>query len=77
MSVRVGGGPIWTSSTPAKLFSFFYEDTEGQLGQGRTYDVAPDGRRFLMIKDANVVEGPTIVVVQNWLEELKRLVPVN
>ena len=52
----------------------------GQLAQGRTYDVAPDGRRFLMIKEgSDDTSGPanTIVVVQNWDQELKRLVPVD
>ncbi|MBI4887902.1 MAG: PD40 domain-containing protein, partial [Acidobacteria bacterium] len=47
---------------------------------GRNYDVSPDGRRFLMIKQATG-EGAAapvqLVVVQNWLEELKRLVPAN
>jgi hypothetical protein len=45
---------------------------------GRTYDVAPDGGRFLMIKqDAPRAERrPTqLVVVQNFFEELKRLAP--
>ena len=39
----------------------------------RNYDVAPDGR-FLMIKDAGARH---LVVVQNWIEELERLVPVD
>ena len=47
---------------------------------GRHYDVSRDGR-FLMIKDARrpdeVNVPPQIVVVQNWLDELKRLVPAN
>ena len=46
---------------------------------GRTYDVAADGRRFLMIKeDASRPDQRPIqlVVVQNFFEELKRLVPV-
>jgi Tol biopolymer transport system component len=47
---------------------------------GRHYDISRDGR-FLMIKDARtpgeVAAPPQIVVVQNWLNELKRLVPVN
>ena len=47
----------------------------------RTYDVSPDGKRFLMIKDAGVVAPAvapaSIVVVQNWPEELKRLVPTK
>src|SRR6185436_6347152 len=41
-------------------------------------DVSADGQRFLMIKapvaDANTAP-PTIVVVQHWDEELKRLLP--
>ena len=46
----------------------------------RTYDASPDGKRFLMIKDAALppaVVPASIVVVQNWLEELKRLVPTK
>jgi Tol biopolymer transport system component len=46
----------------------------------RTYDVSPDGRRFLMIKlgGTDLTAAPTsFVVVQNWVEELKRLVPTN
>ena len=47
---------------------------------GRTYDVSPDGRRFLMIKPVGPEQpsAPTrIIVVQNWTEELKRLVPTH
>lgn len=45
---------------------------------GRTYDVSPDGQRFLMIKDADATAGgpPQIIIVENWLDELARLVPV-
>jgi hypothetical protein len=47
---------------------------------GRPYDVAPDGR-FFIIRDAQTQSGggtpSNIVVVLNWLEELKRLVPTN
>ena len=40
--------------------------------------VSPDGERFLMIKPAaDDTSTPTqIIFVENWLEELKRLVPV-
>jgi hypothetical protein len=46
------------------------------------YDVSPDGRRFLMIKGAPPTgEGSAapvqLVVVQNWLGVLKRLVPAK
>ena len=37
----------------------------------RTYDVSPDGQRFLMIKNAAAAQASTMVVVLNWLEELK------
>ena len=48
----------------------------------RMYDVSSDGRRFLMIKQApttgeRAAAPVQLVVVQNWLEELKRLVPKN
>lgn len=43
----------------------------------RTYDVSPDGQRFLVIKDAPGKDasagGPQVIVVQNWVEEAKRL----
>ena len=45
---------------------------------GRSYDVSPDGKRFLMIKDASSATPSAalqLVVVLNWVEELKRLVP--
>jgi serine/threonine protein kinase/Tol biopolymer transport system component len=40
----------------------------------RTYDVAPDGR-FLMIREDEQPASASFVVVQNWIEDLKRLVP--
>ncbi len=39
-----------------------------------SYDVHPDGDRFLMITDSSKDE---IRVVLNWFEELKRLVPTG
>ncbi len=45
----------------------------------RTYDVSADGQRFLMIKDrgADETTQTELILVQNWTEELKRLVPVD
>jgi hypothetical protein len=45
----------------------------------RQYDVSANGQRFLMMKE-HATEGdpaPSIHVVQNWVEELKRLVPAR
>ncbi len=78
MGVRVGGGTTWTASAPAKLIegrSYYRGDG---TNTSRTYDVSPDGKRFLMVKDATDQAPATplsVVVVQNWSEELKRLVP--
>ena len=45
---------------------------------GRTYDVSPDGQSFLLIREEGIAnaEDTIIVVVQNWTDELQRLVPV-
>jgi hypothetical protein len=45
----------------------------------RTFDVSPDGQRFLMIRqNANAGDVTrSMIVVQNWHEELKRLAPAD
>ena len=48
---------------------------------GRNYDISPDGKRFLLIRegeqDADSASSAQLVLVQNWFQELKRLVPTN
>jgi serine/threonine-protein kinase len=81
MSVTVEGkAAAFVGHTPEPLFSF----TGMRVLAGiHNYDVAPDGRRFLFVKlagassDAEGSASARIIVVQSWLEELKRLVPVN
>ncbi len=64
----------WSADRPTKIVDGRYA-TEG-VRDRRSYDVSPDGRRFLMIKQsAGGVTAPQIVVVHNWFEELRRLVP--
>lgn len=60
-------------SEPTLLFDGPYISRAGENGGSQSYDVAPDGR-FLMIKP-NLSSSGRLVVVQNWVEELKRLVP--
>ena len=45
----------------------------------RPYDVSQDGQRFLGIREGGTDEAVRlqIIVVQNWTEELKQLVPTN
>jgi Tol biopolymer transport system component len=77
MSVRVGRGETWTAGAPTKAIEASYLVETG-IG-ARSYDVSADGKRFLMIKQGGAA-GQTgseakLIVVQNWLEELKQLVP--
>jgi serine/threonine-protein kinase len=46
----------------------------------RNFDVTPDGQRFLMVFPAEQTGEPgrpTINIVENWTEELKRIVPIE
>jgi Tol biopolymer transport system component len=44
----------------------------------RNYDIHPDGKRFLMIKESEEELPMTeLIVVENWFEELKRLAPTG
>jgi hypothetical protein len=52
-------------------------DTMSLLPQ-QTYDVHPDGSRFLMIQEGNdATSGPVIMVVQGLLEDLKARLPTK
>jgi serine/threonine-protein kinase len=71
MSVAVDGGSAFRAGNPTRLFEWPY-----LVAAQRTYDVSPDGQRFLEIKPFGPQVAPTsLVVVQHWFEELKRLVP--
>ena len=78
MRVGVERGPSWAATAPTQLVKEGYRTTPG-VELGRSYDVSPDGQRFLLIKDsADGTAAPaSLIVVQNWTEELKRLVPTK
>ena len=79
MAVEVRLGSVFEVGTPRVLWEGMSARYPGGTG-GRTYDVTPDGRRFLMIQQRDPVSPPPIThvrLVQNWLEELKRLVPTK
>jgi serine/threonine-protein kinase len=60
---------------PVTLFEGDYVRFEG-LGPPE-WDVAPDGR-FLMLKRAGAMPlPPQVIVVLNWIEELRRLMPAE
>jgi Tol biopolymer transport system component len=68
--------PAFRPGVAARLFGGEPYLGRGRLMSGRTYDLSPDGRRFLMIRQETDAEGaPSLIVVLNWFEELKRAVP--
>ena len=67
----------FTAGTPRLLFEVPY-DIDFNPGVGyANYDVSRDGQQFLMVQSEAAREGASLVVVQNWFEELKRLVPID
>ena len=72
MAVAVQLKPTFTAGTPRMLFEGRY----GATAITRGYDVAPDGRRFLMVqqKDRPAIRLTDIIIVQNWVEELRQKV---
>jgi len=73
MAVRVSTEPTLTVGQPQVIF----EGRQYATNQG-AFDVTPDGKRLLMIKEAEQAASVTqIDVVLNWTEELKRLVPTK
>lgn len=76
MAVPVTTTPTFSAGTPHVLFEGPFRIDGGHF---RNYDVTPDGQRFLMVRE---VERPParvsqIVLVHNWVEELKSRVPVG
>jgi eukaryotic-like serine/threonine-protein kinase len=78
MRVAVKMGSTFEVGTPRTLLdgSYLFHPV---TGLGRMYDVSRDDQRFLMIKDSSGTDArppsARIILVQNWFEELKRLVP--
>lgn len=75
-------GASWSAGGQTKILEpRYFTGGLGASTTGRTYDVSPDGRRFLMIKQGGSGDQastpPQIIVVQHWFEELRRLVPGN
>ncbi len=73
MGVAVGRGSGWATSAPNVLVqgNYYVSNMRG----GAAYDVSPDGKRFLVMKSTDAAAPASLVVVQNWGEELKRLLP--
>ena len=76
MVVPVETDPSFTAGNPEVIVEGPY-----RIGAGRTYDIAPDGQRFLFItRGLALSEGqsrPQLIFVENWLQELTERVPID
>jgi len=68
MRVPVSPTPMFSHELPQPLF----DASPYESSIGRNFDIAPDGR-FLMIKNEELTreDKPELIVVLNWLEEVK------
>jgi hypothetical protein len=75
MKVDVMPGQELSAGTPKVLFEF----AASSANQIRSYDITPDGKRFLVPGRLQYIptEVTQLSFVQNWFEELKRLAPAD
>ena len=71
VAVDVETGNGFAAGSPRVLFDDYYME---HIAYGRTYDITPDGERFVMVKEMSPPPR-RIAVNLNWFEELKRLAP--
>jgi len=80
MAVPVSAEAVFTPGKPIELFEGRYA-VDPFSNDMHNYDVTADGQAFVMIREfwGNELQSgiDTITLVQNWFEELKRLVPTN
>jgi hypothetical protein len=68
MSVEVAPGAVFTISPPRRLFPTGpYTVMPGVP----SFDVSPDGKQFLMLRETTPTDRNELIVVQNWVEEMK------
>jgi serine/threonine-protein kinase len=75
--VTVATQPTFTIGNPVSIS----RGSVGGVADFRWWDILPDGKRFVVVVDANNVrgipDGAEFVVVVNWTEELKQRVPAR
>jgi eukaryotic-like serine/threonine-protein kinase len=83
MAVAIETEPTFRAGKPETLFRGTYTSWSFTV-EDHPWDISPDGKRFLMMKEAAsagkpaAAEGPRkINIVLNWFEELKQRVPVK
>ena len=75
MAARVRSGSEFNVVEREALFPV---DSYYEVRLFAQYDINPSGDRFVMLRiaaDQGLAQFDQVVIVTNWLEELKRLVP--
>ena len=76
LTVSVQTEPAFRAGTPTMLF-----EAQHVADEGHPYAVAPDGQQFLIVQAVGATQADRppadLIIVENWTEELKRLVPTN
>jgi serine/threonine-protein kinase len=76
LAVEVQTNPVFRAGQPRALFELRNVPTFGPFNS--MWDVAPDGKRFLVIKTPEgQTAGTKLQVVENWFEELRRRIPTG
>jgi eukaryotic-like serine/threonine-protein kinase len=80
VSIPPATGGEFVAGLPVQLFKTSYVLGRTTLGLDvRAYDVSPDGQRFLMLKEPHQADDdallPRMVVMLNWGEAMKSLMP--
>jgi serine/threonine-protein kinase len=71
MQVKAAG-QSWAATAPVKVLNPGYWSRNAFIGP--SFDVSPDGKRFLVVTPPkDVADPPELVVVQEWDQELKAL----
>ncbi|MFC1839218.1 adenylate/guanylate cyclase domain-containing protein [Thermodesulfobacteriota bacterium] len=75
MAVPVETEQGFSQGKPEELFRGPY--TSSSLSLNQTWDISPDGNRFMMMKQPGTEVQIKINIVVNWLDELKQKVPMD
>ncbi len=70
MEVKVTTSPVFQSGTPRALFDTQMVDTGIRTGP-MSWDIAPDGNRFLIISE-NAADASSLNVILNWRPEQQK-----
>lgn len=69
MAVSLAGGPQAAVRRPEIVFQGNYMAPGGVLN----FDVAPDGNRFVMLRQASNTDVSEIDILVNWGQQLSRM----